>query len=96
MLKLYMNLFTNNEYKLPWLKHVYSTLNNLGLTFLWHRQSISVNSFKKLIKQRMKDQYIQHWNGEMSINSLCYNYKMFKSKFRFEEYLIQLDKRLHA
>ena len=94
MLKLYMNLFTSNKYKLPWLNHIYSNLNNLGLTFLWHTQSMSVNSFKNLIKQRMKDQYIQQWNEEKNNNSLCFNYRMFKCDFKFEEYLIRLEKPL--
>ena len=86
MLRLHMNLFDNGDYKLPWLEHVFSTLNNLGMTFLWHRQSVSVNVFKKMIKQRIKDQYLQQWNNEMHNNSLCYNYRMFKTDFCFESY----------
>ena len=94
MLKLHMNLFDNGDYKLPWLEHVFSTLNNLGMTFLWHRQSVSVNVFKKMIKQRIKDQYLQQWNNEMHNNSLCYNYRMFKTDFCFESYIVNLDKPL--
>ena len=94
MLKLHMNLFRSEEYKLPWLEHVYSTLNNLGLTFLWHTQSVSVNIFKNMIKQRMKDQYLQYWNDELNNNSLCFNYRMFKTEFCFERYLVDLDKPL--
>ena len=91
MLRLHMNLYNNGDYKLPWLEHVHSTLNNLGLTFYWHRQLVSVQVFKNMVKQRIRDQYLQTWNGEIYNNNLCYNYRMFKTKFCFERYLVILD-----
>ena len=33
ILRLCMKLYVDGVYKLPWLEHVHSTLNNLGLTF---------------------------------------------------------------
>ena len=31
------------------------------------------------------------WNGEIYNNSICYNYKIFKTEFCFERYLVILD-----
>ena len=94
MLKLQLKLYEDGNYKLPWLSHVHSTLNNLGLSYLWQNQALSVNNFKKMINQRMKDQYIQSWENEVSNNSICYNYRMFKTIFCYEQYLSTLERPL--
>ena len=94
ILRLCMKLYVDGVYKLPWLEHVHSTLNNLGLTFLWQRQSVTENVFKRMIKQRLKDQYLQSWNENVHANNVCYNYRMFKSDFRLEPYLIELERPL--
>ena len=91
MLRIHMNLYNNGDYKLPWLEHVHSTLNNLGLTSYWHRQQVSVQVFKNMVKQRIRDQYLQTWNGDIYNNNLCYNYRMFETKFCFERHLVTLD-----
>ena len=96
ILKLYMKLFLNGIYKLPWLEYVYDTLNNLGLSYLWLTQTITETTFKSMIKQRMKDQYIQRWNEEIYNNSVCFNYRMFKTDFKFENYLTTLERPLRT
>ena len=42
----------------------------------------------------MKDQYIQSWENEVSNNSICYNYRMFKTIFCYEQYLSTLERPL--
>ena len=94
LLSLQLKLFESGEHTFLWLKHVHTCLNNLGLTFLWHTQSISENVFKNMVKQRLKDQYIQTWTNEINMNNICYNYRMFKTEFKFEQYLINLERPL--
>ena len=91
MLKLQLRLLESGEHIFPWLNHVKTLLDNLGLTYLWNRQSVSLNAFKKLIKQRLKDQYIQMWSDDVNNNNVCFNYRMYKKDFKFESYLINLD-----
>ena len=91
ILSLFMKQYVDGHYRLPWLEHIHSTLNKLGLTYLWQRQTVSENVFKKMIKQRMKDQYLQSWNENIHNNNICYNYRMFKKDFRLEPYLRELD-----
>ena len=94
LLSLQLKLFESGEHTFLWLKHVHTCLNNLGLTFLWHTQSVSENVFKNMVKQRLKDQYIQTWTNEINMNNICYNYRMFKTEFKFEQYLINLERPL--
>ena len=91
MLKLQLHLLEKGEHVFPWLDNIKTLLNNLGLTYLWNRQTVSINVFKKIIKQRLKDQYIQTWSNDVNNNSICYNYRMYKDGFKFENYLISLD-----
>ena len=54
--------------------------------FVWY-------SFKSLINQRLKDHYIQQWNDEISTKVNCFCYRLFKTNFKFENYLITLQKK---
>ena len=46
------------DYKLPWLMKVHSLLNSLGLTCIWSNQVHTIESFKRIVKQRQRDQFI--------------------------------------
>lgn len=82
------------EFKFKWLDYVKSVLNDLGLTFLWFNPIYSVNQFKSVVKQRLRDQYLQTWNSDLAGNSICCNYRLFKQDFCFEKYLVTLPYRL--
>ena len=49
------------------------------------RTWLSVN-----IKQRLLDLYIQKWRSDVDICVKFYKYKLFKTEFMFENYLIDL------
>ena len=38
---------------------VYSLLDSLGLSYIWSNQVHSIESFKRIVKQRLRDQFIQ-------------------------------------
>ena len=80
-------LYCNDVLKLPWLKGVFNMLDSLGLTYCWlNNVAKPIDSFKLLIKTKLKDQYIQNWQSEINSSNKCFNYRMYKDKFAFEDY----------
>ena len=59
----------------------------LGLSYNWSNQIHSIESFRRLVKQRLRDQFIQEWQNRVAENSVCCNYRLSKNKFCFEEYV---------
>ena len=76
--------------KLPWLMKVHSLLDSLGLSYIWSNQIHTIESFKRIVKQRLMDQFIQELQNRVAENSVCSNYRLFKKKFCFEKYLTYL------
>ena len=96
MLRLHMKLYLNSKSKLPWLTNVHRTLNDLGLSYIWQDAAIgncpyTLEKFKCLVNQRLKDQFIQSWQHDVFNSSICVTYRVFKSVFQFEPYLINLS-----
>ena len=50
----------------------------------------TIESFKRIVKQRLVDQFIQEWQSRVAENSVCRNYRLFKKKLCFEENLTYL------
>ena len=69
---------------------VHSLLHSWGLSYIWSNQIHTIESFKSIVKQRLKDQFIQEWQSRVAENSVCSNYRLFKNKFCFDEYLTYL------
>ena len=65
---------------------VYSLLDSLGLSYICSDQVHSIESFKRTVRQRLRDQFIQEWQSRVAENGLC-NGRLFKKKICFEEYL---------
>ena len=38
------------------------------------------STFKRIVKQRLMDQFIQEWQSRVAENSVCSNYRLFKIK----------------
>ena len=79
--------------KSKWCAKINGLFNNLGLSFIWDIDGIILkpNHFKTAIKQRSNDIALQEWKANINENSLCINYKIFKTKFEFEDYLLLED-----
>ena len=43
------------------------------------------------MKQRLLDQFVQNWQTSLSDSSKALNYRIFKTKFEFEEYFTILN-----
>jgi hypothetical protein len=77
-------------FKPAWLHFVKTSLDNLGLSFLWNCPAVSVNQFKGMIKQRLRDQYAQTWRSTVDESGLCCYYRLFKQNYVFKQYLSSL------
>ena len=69
---------------------VHSLLDSLGLSYIWSNQIHTIESFKRIVKLRLMDQFIQEWQSRVAENSVCSNYRLSKKKFCFEKYLTYL------
>ena len=95
MYDLMLKMYVDGSYKHHWIDLIKTTLDNLGLSLIFSQQgnvNMGLNSFKSLINQRLKDHYIQQWNDEISTKINCFYYRLFKTDFKFENYLITLPK----
>ena len=93
-LKLCSLLYEKTAIKLNWLNGVYTLLNDLGLQHFWLQRdnvSYSINYFKSLVKQGLKDHFLQKWLQNVQENNVCLSYRLFKDRFGFEGYLTKLS-----
>ena len=60
---------------------MHSLLDSLGLSYTWSNQVHSIKSFKRIVKQRLRDQLIQEWQSRVAENSVRYNYRLLKRIF---------------
>jgi len=75
-------LYTESQLNFPWLRCVHNSLNSLGLSNYWLNQTVtSPTVFKKVVNQRIRDQFIQEWHSTVHESSKCLNYRTFKTSF---------------
>ena len=93
--KFLYKLYTQNIYHNNYLTFVKTTLDQLGLTYIWTNQAIqtfTINEgwFKEKIKRSLKDQFIQSFYTHNDNDPIFTNYRMFKTTFAKECYLANL------
>ena len=85
-------LYNNNDYKSPWLKYVENTLNVNGLGFYWLTQAVNnIDSFMYIVKTRLTDKFQQEWHSDINTLRKCCSYRLFKTDFALEPYLLTLS-----
>ena len=96
MYRLLFKLDAVGIYSSPWITNVRDILNDSGFSYMWlYQTSTTTNdSFRAQLKVRLQDQFQQTWSSEVFNSSKCINYRMFKSKLQFEEYLLKLPRSL--
>ena len=76
-----------HPHKNNWASDVKQVLDKLGLSYVWINQCVeNENIFLSIVKQRIKDCYIQTWNGNINTSSRANSYKLF-CDFGFKHYL---------
>ena len=91
MYKLIRVLQDRKLVKSKWLQHVKKLLDNLGLSELWNNSNMyNWHEFNTICMKRIKDQYIQKWDSEVTTGEKCVTYRLFKHNIKFEKYLDNL------
>lgn len=84
MLKNDLDQFPNKK---NWCSLVRDLLCNLGLNDAWFYQNVgNANVFLSLVKQRIKDQFIQNWTGRLNDSSRALFYRCI-AQFQLQPYL---------
>lgn len=86
--KLLYVYYHNYGYENKWICFVKSIFDNCGMSNIWQNTDIySKEWIINSLRQKLKDQYLQEWFSEVNTSpkSLCY--KIFKTEFKFENYL---------
>ena len=89
--KLIYNVLINdlnlNPGKRTWVTQVKETLESYGFAHVWLAQGVGNETiFLKLLKQRIRDNYLQVWNAQNNLSSRSELYHTFSS-FGFKSYL---------
>ena len=66
-------------------------MDDCGLSFMWNDQ-VPIDKFllKTTIRQKLSDQFIQHWFSQINNISRGEFYSLFKNEFQLESYLLKL------
>lgn len=96
--KLYaiaLSLYNNggrNQFK--WLKYVKNVLISCGFSGIWDTHMYPNRTWLiKATKQKLTDLFLNEWHSQLDNNSSCHNYKIFKTKFGFEHYLVSIEEK---
>lgn len=77
----------NDDRKTNWALLVKNLLGNLGFHEVWLQQNVgNPNAFLAILKQRLKDNFIQKWNAEINESSRAIFYRTFAS-FQLQDYI---------
>ena len=89
----------NDLGNINWCTHIKQLLQSSGYGYIWEMQDIlNPSTFILPFVQRLKDQYVQNWFTDVSLNRKLVLYKDFKLNFSPESRLdfIKLRKYRHA
>ena len=84
---LYKKLAGNMNYNFLWMKFIYNVLNDCGYSQYWLNVDVSAKCVYTFIKQRLCDQFLQHWYSDINTSPKALCYRLFKEDFAFEKYL---------
>jgi hypothetical protein len=87
--KLMLSLYEQNQHTFKWIKCVESIFNEVGLGYIFQNQ---VGYFDiSMVKQILRDQFIQKWHSDINNSSRGQFYSGFKNDFCLENYLLRLS-----
>lgn len=83
---LYRIMHNCNNFK--WNTRVKHILDECGLSYIWgNYDHLDLRSLETLVKQNLKDQFMQNWHATINDSSKCLNYRIYKDKFEFDKYI---------
>jgi hypothetical protein len=90
ILKEVYNISLNdcNNSKTNWVTKVKKLLNENGFNYIWNNpESVDVNLFIPMFKQRLIDTFVQTWHVDKENNNVLDLYTNIKHNFTYELYL---------
>ena len=93
LFQILLKMYKSGNFCSPWVMAVKNVLGGCGFAGAWENQRLpfSTNNFKVILKQCIRDQFLQKCSSEINISSKCINYRMFKTSLHLEEYLLTLS-----
>ena len=72
-------------------RYVKNILISCGFSGFWDMHTFpNGNWLIKATKQKLVDLFLNDWQCQVENNTSCYNYRLFKTKFCFEKYLVNV------
>ncbi len=83
--KLLSIYYTNYGFENKWICYVKSIFDNCGMSNIWLNTDLySKEWIIESLKQKLKDQYLQEWLGEINTSPKGLCYRIFNTEFKFE------------
>ena len=70
-----------------WTNCIFRTIGRLRYGYLIDNLLVDNNVILSNLKRRLRDQFIQEWNQNISVSPKLYYFHKFKDVFHYEEYL---------
>ena len=84
-----------HNFRYDWISFVKAIFDDTGLSYIWFEHNAENSSWlSKTVQNILESQYKQAWQDSLEQSSKCSNYKIYKTKHKFEKYLILLPPRL--
>ena len=83
-------MFDNNVFASKWMTCMKTILDTCGISHVVNEPNINVSWVVNRVKQTLQDQFIQVWYRNVEGSTVCINYRIYKTHFKLEEYLVKL------
>ena len=78
------------------MDNIRNTLNMCGFSGIWDSHSFpTVKWLVKAVKQKLIDNFTTKWFSDVYTSSSSLNYRIFKTNFAFEKYLVSLPPKFY-
>ena len=92
--KLLFTLSIEDNVHFVWIKLIKELFNETGYSSIWNNQDIpNSNGLISSIKLRFHDQFKQDWYSQIEHSLKALNYRIFKEKFEFGNYIRILEEK---
>lgn len=91
---LYNKLKTTLNVHSKWISNIKRIFDEIGRPDIWLNQ-VPNSNYDKLVKQNLKDQFLQDWSSKLDQSSKGVNYRIFKDNINLEKYFLKLPKNLY-
>ena len=93
---LLLYLHKNNIYSCKWILFIEKILQDVGLNYIWLSNVVTnINWLCREVQNRLQMQYIQEWNSVVHNSPKCINYQTFKTEFKMEFYISELQPKFY-